>query len=489
MKVLHISTECYPAAKVGGLGDVVGALPGYLSKDGWSAGVILPKYQRKWFLDNDFTPVYQGIISLHNQYLPFTVEKEINGVLGFPLFVVDIPDMFDRSGIYTDEEGQGFADNVERFLSYQLAVLQWIVNSPGKPQILHCHDNHTGLIPFFIRFCPEYASLQKIPTVFTIHNGAYQGAFGWDRLHLLPWAERGAKEFLDWNNSINPLAAAIRLAWRVTTVSENYLEELKNGANGLEWLIQHEQHKAVGILNGIDSQVWDPSLDTLLEDTLNGSVRRFKKANKESLGKRFDVDIALPLIGFIGRLVREKGADLLPDLIRRVLEESAPVAIVVLGTGEAHLMDLLWKMKRLYPGRFDVALEYNEKLAHEIYAGVDFLLMPSRIEPCGLNQMYAMRYGTIPIVRAVGGLKDTVIDVDQDPAGGTGFRFDHFNLEDSQDAIDRGLDWYHQHPVRFRKLRERIMSCDFSWEHSTKKYVEIYEQLATGPRKELMKTS
>ncbi len=476
MKVLHISAECYPAAKAGGLGDVVGSLPKYLNKAGWPAGVVIPKYRSKWMEENKFSPIFKGAIRIHNYYIPYIIEKEIGDALGFPLFVVDIPGKFDRSGIYNDASGRGYEDNVERYIAFQMAVLQWISGSPGTPSILHCHDHHSGLIPFFIKHCPDFKSLGKIPTVFTIHNGEYHGSFGWQNLYLLPWFEQGARGILDWNNAINPLATAIKTAWRFTTVSKSYLEELKEWSNGLEWLIQHEQYKSVGILNGIDTQVWDPATDSYLIHHLKGDPTSFKNKNKQVLSRRFVFDSRLPVIAFIGRLVREKGADLLPDLISKVLDNRTKVVFLILGTGEEALMDRLWSMKRYYPDRLDLALEYNEELAHQLYAGSDFLLMPSRVEPCGLNQMYAMRYGTIPIVRSVGGLKDTVVDIDRDPENGSGIRFDDFNLEDGQRAISRAAVLYAKQKTQFEHLRNRIMALDYSWEESAANYIQIYKQ-------------
>lgn len=476
MKILHISPECYPAAKAGGLGDVVGALPKYLSKMGCPTGVVIPKYQTKWIKANQFYPIYSSAVRMHNQFIPFTVEKESQDALGFPLFVIDIPGKFDRPGVYLDERGLGYGDEAERSLVFQQAALKWIMNSPGKPQLLHCHDHHTGLIPFFVKYSPEYQSLKDIPTVFTIHNGAYHGAMGWDKMYLLPFFEEGARGLLDWGDTINPLAAAIKSAWRVTTVSPTYLAELMVDSNGMEWLVQHEKHKAQGILNGIDSQVWDPRSDGFIQQTLSSNVDEFKAANKAALSGRFHFDSNLPIITFIGRLANEKGADLIPDLVERVMNSNIPVAILVLGTGDPNLHQRFSYLKNIYPGRFDVALEYNEGLAHQLYAGSDFLFMPSRVEPCGLNQMYAMRYGTVPIVRAVGGLKDTVLDIGEPDGSGRGIQFTHFSLEDAQLAIYRASELY-KNDVFFKQTRDKIMGVDFSWERSAASYLDIYNQI------------
>ncbi|MEZ5042994.1 MAG: glycogen/starch synthase [Saprospiraceae bacterium] len=476
MEILHISAECYPAAKAGGLGDVVGALPKYLNKIGTKAGVVIPKYGTKWINQQTFIPVFKGAIRIHQEYIPFTIEKEKTDQLGFSLFVANIPGKFNRPGVYADEAGHPYYDELSRSLAFQQAVLQWVQASPGKPKVLHCHDHHTALIPFMVKYCPEYQSLAHIPTAFTIHNGEYHGSFGWDSLYLLPFFEAGARVLLDWNNGINPLAVAIKCAWRITTVSPSYLEELKVNANGLESLITHEQHKAYGILNGIDNQVWDPRTDPYIATQLGNDMEAFKSYNKQVLGQHFKVDLNTPIITFIGRLVREKGADLIPDLVRRILHSGIGVSFVILGTGEPYLHDIFRQLTYEFPGRFDAALEYNEQLAHQLYAGSDYLFMPSRVEPCGLNQMYAMRYGTLPIVRSVGGLKDTVPDIGEPGGHGCGIRFDHFTLEDAFLAIYRSNEFFRQ-KEDFQAVRVRISKVDFSWEQSATAYNNIYQQM------------
>lgn len=477
MKVLHISAECYPAAKAGGLGDVVGALPKYLNKAGVSSGVIIPKYRLKWIESHRFTTVYRGAIRMHNFFVPFTIEQEADDALGFPFFVANIPGLFDRPGIYADPSGYVYNDEVQRYLCFQQAVLQWIVQSPGQPAILHCHDHHTGLIPFMIKHCPEYWSIGHIPTVFTIHNGAYHGAFSWEKMYLLPFFQSEARGLLDWADTICPLASAIKCAWRVTTVSPSYLEELRQHSNGMEGLFWHEQHKCYGLINGIDAQVWNPRTDKFIAKQLEKDVDAYKTQNKRALTQHFKVDPALPLISFIGRLVGEKGADLLPGLIANVLQSGMRVSFIVQGTGDPRIQDELRHLAYHHQGRFDVAIEYNEGLAHQIYAGTDFLLMPSRIEPCGLNQMYSMRYGTLPIVRAVGGLKDTVPDIGEPDGQGRGIRFSHFTLEDAALAVYRAVELYYHHHDQFESTRSRIMQIDFSWERSANAYIAIYNEL------------
>lgn len=482
MQVLHISAECYPAAKAGGLGDVVGALPKYLNQAGVETAVALPKYHTKWMMKQQFKTVYEGMIRLHHQYIPFAIEEVVNDNLGFTLYVANIPGKFDRPGVYADPDGGYYRDEVERYLCFQNAVLTWVNQFWYKPAILHCHDHHTGLIPFMVKHCPEYKDLANIPTIFTIHNGEYHGAYSWRNMHLLPYFDADAKGLLDWNNTINPLATGIKCSWRLTTVSPSYMDELRTKSNGLEWLLRNEHHKSQGILNGIDTQVWNPAQDGYIQAKLNGDINAFKAANKAVLAKRFRISPDLPLITFIGRLVKEKGADLIPDAIRQFFHYGHKAAFVVLGTGDSHVENEFRHLRHHFMGYFDAALEYNEGLAHQLYAGSDFLLMPSRVEPCGLNQMYALRYGTVPIVRSIGGLKDTVPDIGEPGGHGRGIRFDNFSLDDAFVACYRATEVYRNQDYLQNDLRPRIMNVDFSWERSAATYMQVYQEAALEAR-------
>ena len=477
MQVLHISAECYPAAKAGGLGDVVGALPKYLNKQGVTTGVIIPKYHRKWYHQQTWQEHYRGAVRVGHETIPFTIEKAAGDPLGFHFFAVNMPGKFDREGIYQPTSGGNYGDDVTRWIAFQGAVLQWISQFDRKPSVLHCHDHHTGFIPYLVKYCPYYQSLADVPTVFTIHNGQYPGAFSWENLYLLPPSDPWKQPLLDWNKTINPLACGIKTCWRLTTVSNQYLEELRHSAAGLESLLSHERHKSQGILNGIDHTVWDPKTDHYIAHHLRGNrITEFKRKNKEKLLERFRFQPDLPVFTFIGRLVKEKGADLLPDLIGSYMRSGLEGNFLVLGTGDPWVHDSLAALRGHYPGRVDVALEYNEGLAHQLYAGSDYLLMPSRVEPCGLNQMYAMRYGTIPVVRATGGLSDTVPDLGEG-IHGRGFRFNNFSVDDALGACYRATMMYHRDEKAVQAVRKRIMAVDLSWERSAGEYKKLYESL------------
>lgn len=467
MEIIHFSAECYPVAKVGGLGDVVGALPKYQNKLGHVAKVVMPAYHTKFLQENDFEVVYDGWVRLGYNSLPVRIFREKTNKLGFDLFLVHIAGLLDREKVY------GYHDDTERFLAYQIAALDWIAQWEHMPRVLHCHDHHTGLIPFMLSNCYAYKHISHIPTVLTIHNAQYQGAFGWDKLNYLPDFDLRSSNKLDWNNSINPLASSIKCVWRITTVSPSYLEEISYKANGLESLLAQERGKSTGILNGIDNEVWNPQKDPMLTKFFNNrTVESGKKANKDALCNVFNLAKDKPLYTFIGRLVGEKGADLLPDIFYNALQQSdGEINILVLGSGDPQVEDRLNELTQHFPGRYNAYIGYNEALSHQIYAGADFLLMPSRVEPCGLNQMYALRYGTIPIVRRIGGLKDTVIDIGD---GGFGICHDQTSIWDVGHAIGRAYELYLDEK-RVKEIRKFIMKLDHSWDSAAQQYIDLYQ--------------
>jgi starch synthase len=278
---------------------------------------------------------------------------------------------------------------------------------------------------------------------------------------------------------LNPLAAGIRSAWKVTTVSPTYLEEMRHSAAGLEALLEYEKGKSSGILNGIDSVVWNPATDRYIADHYDqATVEEGKQRNKARLCEQYNLDIRKPLITFIGRLVGDKGADLLPQ----VIEESfyyigRKMSFLILGSGTPEIEGRLQAIRELSRGDYNTYIGYDEGLSHLIYAGADFIMMPSRVEPCGLNQLYALRYGTVPVVRNTGGLHDTVIDYGDN--GGYGIRFNHATPQDMTHGIWRSVELYHQ-PQMMQEIRQRMMALDFSWEASVRAYLDLYERSIRG---------
>lgn len=469
MEIFHISAECYPVVKVGGLADVVGALPKYQNKAGHHTRVVVPCYQTKFRDENEFDCVHWGFVKLGKFDFPFSVLKEKSDLLGFELYLIEIKELFDRPNVY------GYADDIERFLSFQIAALDWVTGRKEVPSVINCHDHHTGLIPFMMLNCYKFEKLRNVPSMITIHNGLYQGQFGFDKLHYLPEFDLASVHLLEWNHCINSLAVAIKCAWAVTTVSPNYLNEINFSANGLESLFNLVRYKSRGILNGIDTDVWDPATDQMLEKKY--STKNFEKGkqlNKEILCKLFNLDAAKPLFSFIGRLLDEKGGDLLPHAAALSLSENyQQINILILGSGnpeiEKHLNSLLID----YKGNYNTFIGYNEELAHLIYAGTDFLLMPSRVEPCGLNQMYSLRYGTIPIVRRTGGLKDTVTDIGDN---GNGICHDQSSVGDVCYSITRAINLY-QDKAQLNRIRKLGMNVDHSWERVCQEYIEMYNEI------------
>lgn len=471
MQILHVSAECYPVAKAGGLGDVVGSLPRFQNEKGSQASVVMPMYRTPYLYSHEWEVVHKGKTNLGHWNFDYTVIKEKWNTQGFPLFLLDINGLLDREKVY------GYSDDTERFCAFQIAVVDWLNSWSELPTIVHVHDHHAGLIPFMMQHCYAFKRLQYIKTILTIHNAQYQGAFGWDKTTYIPHWDSWKRGMLEWNGQINPLASAIKCCWKVTTVSNTYMNELKTMSNGLEPLFEYEKGKCSGILNGIDYAVWNPSTDKYIDhhfDLNDFEAGKFK--SKQLLCERFGMSADKPLFVFIGRLVGEKGADLLPQVIRDSFDYiGRKMNFLILGSGEPDTENQLTGLQSISLGDYSTYIGYNEALSHLMYAGADFLLMPSRVEPCGLNQLYAMRYGTIPLVRRTGGLLDTVIDMG-DP-GGYGIVFNHAAVGDITQAIYRATEVYGQ-KTTFNSLREKIISLDFSWEKSAEEYLTLYKSFA-----------
>ncbi|MCE3283179.1 MAG: glycogen synthase, ADP-glucose transglucosylase [Chitinophagaceae bacterium] len=442
MEIIHVSAECYPVAKAGGLGDVAGALPKYQAKAGHFAKLVMPMYKTKFLYANEWVVDFKGQTNMGNWFFEYTVIKESTNKLGFDLFLVDIQGLTDREKIY------GYDDDVERFTAFQIAVVHWLSNWEHKPDVVHCHDHHTALIPFMLQHCYQYRAMSDIPTVLTIHNAQYQGWMGWDKNYYM----------------------------KVTTVSSSYLAELRTSANGLEALFEYEQGKCVGIINGIDNEVWDPKTDEFLYAKYTSrNVTAGKLKNKNAVCKQFGINPDKPLAVFIGRLVGEKAADILPDAIAAsIYATDGSICFVVLGSGDPTVEDRLNELKSHFPDNYNCYIGYDEGLSHKLYAAADFLLMPSRVEPCGLNQLYALRYGTVPIVRSTGGLIDTVVDMGEEQ--GFGIRFNHASVADIIYSVQRAVSVHHD-KKHLLGMRQHMMKIDHSWEGVVEQYIGLYEGL------------
>ncbi len=472
-KVIHIATECYPAAKAGGLGDVVGALPKYQNQNGFSAEVIIPQYNLPWISEQTKEKVYSSSISVDNETIHFSINKVIDQTLGYALYFADIKGKFDRPSIYLHSDGKGFADEVERNISFQRSVLQWLSVEKYSPDVIHCHDHMTGLIPFMTQYSPDYHKLKDKPIIFTIHNGQYHGAFDWKHKNQLPNYDLKHNGLLDWDNQIHSLASAIKCAWHVNTVSPNYMQEIIENSDTLQSLYHQEKEKCSGILNGIDDQIWNPATDEMTYSKLKGSnFKNFKSENKNALVQEYNLVRRRPLIGFIGRFAHQKGADLLCHSIEEALSSNLKINFIILGSGDKIIEQKVKGLSDKYPREVIALIMYNESVARKLYAGCDFMMMPSRFEPCGLNQLFAMRYGTIPIVHEIGGLKDTVRDIDD---GGEGLVLKGLKPEDFLYNYKRVTELY-QNRTRLQNQIKFISQLNYSWNKSAQEYISLYKR-------------
>lgn len=470
MKVIHLSVECYPVAKVGGLADVVGALPKYQRKLGVDASVVMPWFDKPYVQSHEFEVVAEGGFYQGSQYLNYTVFSHEESNLGFPLYLIKVPGFLDRPEVY------GYGDDSEQWLAFQHAFLHWILNNNIRPDVINCHDHHVGLIPFLLKNTNDFRELAGIKTLFTIHNGQYQGWMNWNKGILLPSFDTWKWGLLDWGGSINPLSSAIRCCDAYSTVSEGYLGELVYEAKGLESLFVDQAYKAHGIVNGIDLDLWNPAKDPLIPSKYTArTVKSGKRKNKEAFCGKVGLPSDGLLLTYIGRFAYEKGADILASVLHNYYSQNENnLTIFILGSGDEGIQKDIEIAFEKYAPKIAVFFGYNEALAHEAYAASDVILMPSRVEPCGLNQLYALKYGTIPLVRGVGGLKDTVIDVSQED--GYGFVFNDFSVESIDSTIKRALA-YSAKEKDWSVITRKAMALDFSWDKSAQKYIDLYNQL------------
>ncbi len=470
MQIIHIAAECYPAAKVGGLGDVVGALGKYLNLAGHNGMVILPKYNTKYILNNSWQNIFTSTARLGVGQFEYNIFTDETNKLGYELYLVEIKGLLDRENVY------GYQDDGTRFIAFQTAALDWIKKSDQKPDVINVHDHHAALIPFMLQHCHDFVSLKNIPAVLTIHNGQYQGAMQWSDNILIPSWDGWKWGLLDWNSYLNPLACGIKCAWKITTVSNGYLQELRSNSNGLEKLFEMEWHKCTGILNGIDTLVWNPETDKAIVQNYSWkNIEKEKIKNKKALCKQFNLNENKPLFVFIGRLVGEKAADLLSQsFINAFHKIGRRMNFLVLGSGETKIENELNYIKVFSQNDYDAFIGYNEDLSHLMYAGADFILMPSRVEPCGLNQLYAMRYGTLPVVNNTGGLHDTVTDISEQ--NGFGIKLNDASENEIIFGIYRSIELF-EDKERMTKIKKQMMQLDHSWDKSINNYISLYSGL------------
>ncbi len=472
--VLMIGSEVVPFSKTGGLADVLGALPPALARIGWDVTVAAPRYRG----------VTAGTLI---ERVPVSVggyTREV-GLFDAPMadgaraLLVDCPDLYDRESLYAID-GEEYPDNARRFAVLVRAALDFVARRGRRPSVVHAHDWQAGLAPVYLTtIFATHPVLGGVPSVFTIHNIAYQGLFDAD---WLPRLDLGQEEMtvdrLEFWGRISLLKGGINAASMVTTVSRRYAEEIQTPefGSGLDGVLRNRRERLVGILNGIDTTVWDPANDPAVPapytvDRLEPKVTA-KRALLARYGLPADEDaVARPLIGMISRMVDQKGFDLIGQIAAELPRLDA--SFVVLGTGEPRYQNLWKDLAAQHPRRIAARIGFEEELAHLIEAGADVFLMPSRFEPCGLNQMYSLRYGTVPVVRAVGGLADTVEDYAPGNANSTGFVFRDYTGAALLAALRRALEVYYDRPA-WRALQRAGMRKDNSWDHSAREYVRIY---------------
>ena len=486
LKVLFLSSEVEPFAKTGGLADVAGALPPVIRHLGHDIRVAMPLYGgingRSGLHDSGAgafpVPVGGGTA------VRLAVREGSLGdpAASVPVYFLDNPELFGRAGLYVDPAtSKDYPDNDERFIVYARGALEAVRHLGWHPDIIHCNDWHTGLVPAYLKTVyRDDPAFRATRSLFTVNNMAYQGVFRSEAFGktLLPARLRSEEGALAFGN-LNFMKAGLVHADALSTVSRRYAEEIQKSDEfgcGMQDLLRRRRSDLHGILNGVDYAVWDPSVDRHIPERYDRTTVDRKPANTRALRERMGLPVraGVPVIGMISRLADQKGFDLLPPIMDRLL--AMDLQLVILGTGDPRYHRMFEDARSAHPDRIGVVLGFDNALAHLIEAGSDLFLMPSRYEPCGLNQIYSLRYGTVPVVRATGGLDDTIVDVRTDPAAGTGFKFIPYDggalLATVADALAAFSD-----AARWRAIMTRGMEQDFSWHASAQSYVGLYRKV------------
>jgi starch synthase len=477
MNIAFVASECVPYSKTGGLADVVGALPRALSALGHQVSVYLPRYRQ--------TKLSQAATVVNSITVPFDDEYRFSSVVsegqqsGIRFYFVEYPRYFDRDALYGTPAGD-YPDNAERFALFSRSVLE-ASKIIGAPQIFHCHDWQTALVPVLLRtLYMDDPAFRETGTVFTIHNMGYQGLFPPDILPLLmlPW-DLFTISKMEFFGQVNFLKGALTYSDYITTVSRKYSQEIQTAEYGfgLEGVLRDRSATVTGILNGVDYDEWSPQNDKYTVAKYSPEDLSAKAKDKQDLLAAFGVknaDSKLPVIGIVSRFAAQKGFDLISQIADRLAREE--MIIVALGAGDKAFEEMLLRLNKQFPNKIAVKVAYDNALAHKIEAGSDMFLMPSRYEPCGLNQIYSLKYGTVPIVRATGGLDDTIEPWDARTGKGTGFKFTEYNGESLLLTIREAVQAYRDQ-TSWQVLMRNGMSKDFSWNASAREYGKVYERV------------
>lgn len=487
LNILFASSEVEPFAKTGGLADVSGALPQAIKDLGHEIRIIMPKYrsvdERKFRL-HEVLRLKEIDIPVGHEVEKASVRSCIltNTKSKIQVYFLANESLFNRSGIYVNPEShKDYADNDKRFIFFCRGVLETLKRLGWQPDIIHCNDWQTGLIPAYLKTLYQNDPFfSRVKTIFTVHNMAYQGSFeknSFMKTHLPE--ELFVPDGIEFYGNLNFMKAGLVYADVITTVSERYAQEIQSSdeyGSGMSGILQKRRADLFGILNGVDYSIWNPEADILIPQKYDAKNLDGKYTDKAELLRRFRLECreSTPLIGSISRLAGQKGFDLIGEIADDFLK--LDVQYVLLGSGEKKYQDLFETIQKRYPQKVGVHFGFDNELAHLIEAGSDMFLMPSRYEPCGLNQLYSLRYGTIPIVHATGGLEDTIEDHDASTGNGTGFKFTRYDGKELLRAIERAVGIY-ANKSAWRKMMKQAMQKDFSWESSARKYVSLYKNI------------
>ncbi len=473
MKVLFVASEGLPYSKTGGLADVVGALPQALVEAGHAVAVLLPRYHN----NKTLPPIIPSLTIPLGDDLRYPAIAEGASLNRVRYFFVDDPSYFDRDQLY-GIKGSDYPDNAERFAEFSRAAIEF-TKQVWMPDVVHCHDWQTSLVPVFLRSVyAQDPALRKLAVVLTIHNLGYPGVFPRSVLERtgLP-ANLFNLEALEYYGKVNFLKGGIIFSDAITTVSRKYAKEIQTPEYGfgLEGVIRQRADRLTGIVNGVDYAVWSPEADKLIAQNYSAQNLDGKRACKKDLLEVYKLPAAnmdKPLIGIVSRFDEQKGFDLIAEIAGELLQEN--VSLLVLGTGKPEYEKLFQMLAAKFPEKAAAKIAYDNTVAHKIEAGADMFLMPSRYEPCGLNQIYSLRYGTVPIVRATGGLDDTIVPFNPETGAGTGFKFEPYKSKALLASIREALKVFRDQKA-WRKLQLNGMAKDFSWKASAAAYVDVYE--------------
>lgn len=478
-RILIASSEAVPFIKTGGMGDVCGALPKALKKLGHDVRLVLPRYwaigREKWGLTPLLSPM--GVQMGDRTVWCAVFEGRSDGV---PVYFIDHENYFGRSGLYDDGKWEYF-DNAERFGFFSKACLQLCRDLNFKPDIVHANDWQTALIPAYLKISyPNDPFFRDTASVFTIHNIAYQGTFPKRSYHFLGLGGGNFTEskFESWDG-VHFMKGAVFYADMISTVSPSYAREIltPEGGYGLAPYLERRRDDLVGILNGADYDHWDPRTDTLIPANFSSEDLSGKAICKRDLQREFLLreEPNVPVVGIVSRLAHQKGLDLLVPVIKDIVRDMV-VQFAILGAGDKYLEDFFGGLPAEFPGTIGAWIGYSNEKAHRIEAGADFFLMPSLYEPCGLNQIYSMKYGTLPIVREIGGLADTVRQYDEGTGEGTGFRFNSIDPMSVYYTTGWAVSTYFDRPEHMTRMKTEAMRTDFNWHDSAKKYEQLYDK-------------